>query len=94
MNACISFHEITKAGDAVAALKNSLKPTAIVYRDGKWDHGFDATKLVPGDLVELALGAVVPAGLWGGFRVLCCVFCVLHGLNQLLFSCRLYVKFW
>ena len=34
----ISFFETTKAGpgDAVAALKNSLKPTATVKRDGKW----------------------------------------------------------
>ena len=55
----------------MAALKNSLKPTAIVYRDGKWDHGFDATKLVPGDLVELALGAVVPAGMWWWCVVVC-----------------------
>jgi H+-transporting ATPase len=35
-NASISFYETTKAGDAVAALKSSLKPTATVKRDGKW----------------------------------------------------------
>jgi len=50
-----------KAGNATAALKASLKPTAIVMRDGKWNHGFDARFLVPGDLIELAAGDAVPA---------------------------------
>ncbi len=45
INATLSFYETTKAGDAVAALKSSLKPTACVMRDGKWDHGFDARYL-------------------------------------------------
>jgi H+-transporting ATPase len=60
VNAGISFYETTKAGDAVAALKNSLKPTATVKRDGKWAD-IDATLLVPGDLVLLAAGSAVPA---------------------------------
>jgi magnesium-transporting ATPase (P-type) len=33
-NASIGYYEITKAGDAVAALKKSLKPVATVKRDG------------------------------------------------------------
>eukprot|EP00669_Euglena_mutabilis_P008443 TRINITY_DN3499_c0_g1_i1.p1 TRINITY_DN3499_c0_g1~~TRINITY_DN3499_c0_g1_i1.p1 ORF type:complete len:287 (-),score=88.72 TRINITY_DN3499_c0_g1_i1:34-831(-) len=61
LNASLSFYEANKAGNAVEALKNSLKPTAIVKRDGVWDHQFDATKIVPGDLVELVVGAAVPA---------------------------------
>eukprot|EP00667_Euglena_gracilis_P001290 EG_transcript_1290 len=61
LNATLSFYEANKAGNAVAALKNSLKPTAIVKRDGVWDHNFDATKIVPGDLIELVVGAAVPA---------------------------------
>eukprot|EP00668_Euglena_longa_P006323 GGOE01007532.1.p1 GENE.GGOE01007532.1~~GGOE01007532.1.p1 ORF type:complete len:984 (-),score=237.59 GGOE01007532.1:877-3756(-) len=60
-NATLSFYEASKAGDAVEALKNSLKPTAICKRSGVWDHHFDATKLVPGDLIELVVGAAVPA---------------------------------
>lgn len=60
-NATLSFYEASKAGDAVEALKNSLKPTAICKRNGVWDHHFDATKLVPGDLIELVVGAAVPA---------------------------------
>jgi H+-transporting ATPase len=55
-NASISFYELNKAGDAVAALKNSLKPTATCKRNGKWEV-VDATLLVPGDLVLLASGS-------------------------------------
>jgi H+-transporting ATPase len=61
VNASLSFYESTKAGNAVAALKASLKPTAICMRDGKWNNTFDARLLVPGDLVELASGGAVPA---------------------------------
>lgn len=61
VNASLSFYETTKAGDAIAALKASLKPTAICNRDGKWNNQFDARLLVPGDLIELASGAAVPA---------------------------------
>jgi H+-transporting ATPase len=53
-NASLSFYETNKAGNAVAALKASLKPTAVCFRDGKWISNFDARLLVPGDLVELA----------------------------------------
>jgi len=59
-NASIGFYEITKAGDAVAALKASLKPIATVKRDGNWLN-VDAGTVVPGDLVLLATGSAVPA---------------------------------
>jgi len=59
-NASISFYEITKAGDAVAALKASLKPLATVKRDGVWKN-INATTVVPGDLVLLASGSAIPA---------------------------------
>ena len=61
MNASISFYETMKAGNAVAALKNSLKPSCSVKRDGKWIDGFNASLLVPGDLVKLFIGGAVPA---------------------------------
>lgn len=61
INASLSFYETTKAGNAIAALKASLKPTAICMRDGTWNSQFDARLLVPGDLIELASGAAVPA---------------------------------
>jgi magnesium-transporting ATPase (P-type) len=59
-NASIGFYEITKAGDAVAALKASLKPVATVKRDGRWSN-IDAALIVPGDLVLLATGSAIPA---------------------------------
>lgn len=59
-NASIAFYETTKSGSAVAALKASLRPEAIVKRDGKWLHT-DAALLVPGDLVLLSTGSAVPA---------------------------------
>jgi len=59
-NASIGYYEITKAGDAVAALKKSLKPTATVKRDGNVAV-IDAALVVPGDLVLLAPGSTIPA---------------------------------
>lgn len=59
-NAFISFHETTKAGNAIAALKLSLKPTATCKRDGRFQV-MDATLLVPGDTILLASGSAVPA---------------------------------
>ena len=60
LNGSLAYYEITKAGDAVAALKASLKPMATVKRDGKMKT-MDAALVVPGDLVILASGGAVPA---------------------------------
>ncbi|CAL5220978.1 g3087 [Coccomyxa viridis] len=60
INASIGWYETTKAGDAVKALKASLKPQATVCRDGKW-QSIDAALLVPGDLVLLGSGSHIPA---------------------------------
>ncbi len=60
INGFIGFYETVKAGNAVSALKNSLKPTAQVKRDGKWQV-IDAALLVPTDLVMLCAGSAVPA---------------------------------
>jgi magnesium-transporting ATPase (P-type) len=59
-NASISFYETNKAGNAIAALKSSLKPQATVKRDGKWQV-INATLLVPSDLVLLGSGSAIPA---------------------------------
>ena len=59
-NASIGYYETTKAGDAVEALKRSLKPKATVKRDGKWTE-INAQFVVPGDLVLLASGSAIPA---------------------------------
>ena len=42
-NAGIAFYEINKAGDAVEALKASLKPEATVKREGTWKVFFLTT---------------------------------------------------
>ncbi|EFJ47104.1 hypothetical protein VOLCADRAFT_105176 [Volvox carteri f. nagariensis] len=60
INATLGWYETTKAGNAVAALKASLKPQATAKRDGKWVN-LDAALLVPGDLVLLGSGSNVPA---------------------------------
>ena len=60
VNGTVGFYEDSKAGDAVAALKASLKPQAQVKRDGVWKN-INAAHLVPGDRVALNAGAGVPA---------------------------------
>eukprot|EP00899_Mesostigma_viride_P020054 jgi/Mesvir1/2804/Mv13910-RA.2 len=60
LNGFVGFYEASKAGDAVAALKAALKPSATCKRDGKWAV-MNAAELVPGDVVLLASGAAVPA---------------------------------
>jgi H+-transporting ATPase len=59
-NATLGFLQEARARAAIAALKERLTPTALVYRDGEWTRR-PATELVPGDAIRLVLGAVVPA---------------------------------
>jgi H+-transporting ATPase len=59
-NAGIAFYERTKAEDAVAKLKQSLRPVADVYRDGQCIE-IDAAFLVPGDLIKLSSGSGISA---------------------------------
>ncbi|KJE96281.1 plasma membrane H+-ATPase 1b [Capsaspora owczarzaki ATCC 30864] len=60
LNACIGFFEEQNAGNAVAALKAQLAPQCKVRRDGAWKT-IDAANLVPGDVIRIRLGDVVPA---------------------------------
>ena len=59
-NAVIGFLEEHKASNALAALKAGLALKARVLRDGKWDV-VPAADLVPGDVVRLRLGDIIPA---------------------------------
>jgi len=59
-NAAIGFWEEHKAANALEALKGQLALRARALRDGKWT-GVEAKDLVPGDVVRLRLGDVVPA---------------------------------
>jgi H+-transporting ATPase len=60
MNASVGFWEEYQAGNAVAALKAKLALHARVRRDGAWKT-IPARELVPGDLMRIAIGEIVPA---------------------------------
>ena len=59
-NAVVGFWEEREAGNAIAALKSKLAIKARVKRDGKWVTP-PARELVPGDVIRLRLGDIVPA---------------------------------
>jgi len=59
-NAVVGFWEEHQAGNAIAALKAKLATKARVKRDGKWTTP-EARELVPGDVIRLRLGDIVPA---------------------------------
>ena len=59
-NASIGFWEERQAGNAIEALKARLATRARVRRDGKWVTP-PARELVPGDVIRLRLGDIVPA---------------------------------
>ncbi|CAD6336072.1 unnamed protein product [Miscanthus lutarioriparius] len=60
INSTISFIEENNAGNAAAALMASLAPQTKVLRDGKWSEQ-DAAILVPGDIISIKLGDIIPA---------------------------------
>jgi H+-transporting ATPase len=60
MNAVVGFWEEYQAGNAIAALKSRLALQARVKRDGAWTV-IPARELVPGDVIRLRLGEIVPA---------------------------------
>jgi H+-transporting ATPase len=57
-NAIVGFIEERNAGDAVAALKNQLAPKCHACRNGSWQT-IAGRELVPGDLIEIKLGALL-----------------------------------
>jgi H+-transporting ATPase len=59
-NAVVGFWEEHQAGNAIAALKAKLAIKARVKRDGKWITP-EARELVPGDVIRVRLGDIVPA---------------------------------
>ncbi|KAF9947439.1 plasma membrane H+-ATPase [Mortierella alpina] len=59
-NATIGFIEERQAGNAVKALMASLAPQAKIKRDGQWVT-LEAASLVPGDVISIKLGDIVPA---------------------------------
>ena len=62
LNAVVGFWQEHKAGNAIEALKQKLALRARVLRDGKWTE-VEARDLVPGDMVRVRLGVIIPADL-------------------------------
>ncbi|KAJ0396598.1 hypothetical protein ATCC90586_004060 [Pythium insidiosum] len=62
LNACIGYFEEIQAGDAVAALMGQLAPEAKAFRDGEIQN-VGADLLVPGDIIRVRLGDVIPADI-------------------------------
>ncbi len=59
-NAGVGYTEERQAGNAIEALKAKLAINARVRRDGEWTTPA-ARELVPGDVIRLRLGDIVPA---------------------------------
>jgi len=59
-NAIVGFWEEYQAGNAIAALKATLAIKARVKRDGEWITPA-VRELVPGDVIRMRLGDIVPA---------------------------------
>ncbi len=62
VNVALGVFQESRANAALALLKERLALKVRVRRDGAW-HEALAAELVPGDLVQLSLGAIVPADL-------------------------------
>ncbi|WP_417827260.1 plasma-membrane proton-efflux P-type ATPase [Thalassospira sp.] len=60
LNAGVGFWQEFKADNAIAALKQRLAPEARVLRDGTWSD-LPAPELVPGDIIRIKLGDIIPA---------------------------------
>jgi H+-transporting ATPase len=59
-NAVVAFWEEHQAGNEIAALRAKLAVVAKALRDGKWGAP-KVADLVPGDVIRLRLGDIVPA---------------------------------
>jgi H+-transporting ATPase len=62
LNAVVGFWQEHKADNAIELLKKRLAPRARGLRDGKW-RDLPARNLVPGDIVRVRLGAILPADI-------------------------------
>ena len=60
LNAIVGFREEHQAGNVIAALKKKLAVLAKVKRDDTW-VSIPSRELVPGDVVRVRIGDIVPA---------------------------------
>jgi H+-transporting ATPase len=61
-NAVVGFWQEHQAANAIEALKKQLAVKARVKRDGNWTE-VDAATLVPGDIIRVRLGDIIPADI-------------------------------
>ena len=62
INAILGFFQEFKANNAIEALKSKLALKARALRDGTWQN-IEAKELVPGDVVSVKLGNIIPADI-------------------------------
>jgi H+-transporting ATPase len=62
LNVALGVVQESRADATLALLKQRLAPRTRVRRDGTW-RDLPAAELVPGDVVQLSLGGIVPADL-------------------------------
>jgi len=60
LNALVGWYQEKQAADVVASLKGDIAMKAVVIRDGA-EHEIKARELVPGDIIIVEEGQVVPA---------------------------------
>ncbi len=62
MNAVVGFFQERKADNAIELLKKRLALRATILRDDGWGE-IETEELVPGDVVQVKLGNIVPADI-------------------------------
>jgi len=60
VGAGINFYQTYRSKIAIESLRARVAPTATVLRDGRWQE-MDRKKLVPGDMIRLCAGDLVPS---------------------------------
>jgi len=60
INAALGFYQEYRSEQSLRALQQFIKPRTRVKRDSGW-HTIDSRNLVPGDIIKLETGDVVPA---------------------------------
>lgn len=63
LNIVVGFWQDYRAEKTIESLKKLTAPEATVTRNGTMDIKVKATDLVPGDIVQLCVGSIVPADL-------------------------------
>ena len=60
LSIALNFFQAYRSERAVRRLREQVAPTATVMRDGKWSE-LPRREVVPGDLIRLSAGDLVPA---------------------------------